>query len=254
MTLPESMTEDDRACRAGPIVVGSERTAESRRDAEGIEQVGRDVRAREPLRGSLSQHVHRAVGVRRQAGERVAHVLPVAEVGGRHFELRIATERLIFPDAHEPIGLVEGERPQQHVVRHRECRRRGANPERAHSDGRERKRRGAAEEPPRVVQVLPQHVPLHMARVVDDVGDGRDPESRGSCRACDVAPPAADIAPQLVTVLDAERRRIEIEQQTIDAQHHRRSGRKPLARASLRRDVRRPVSARATAVPNGVMR
>ena len=72
---------------------------------------------------------------------------------------RFARVRDQQPDRDESIGLGVRQRPEQHGVERGEERRRGAEAESQHEDGRQRERGPASPRPPGEVRVLSQRIP-----------------------------------------------------------------------------------------------
>jgi hypothetical protein len=141
---PHRLAEHDDV-RVRPLVVGQQAASHERRYAAHGEQ---------PRGNSLAVELHAAVG----SGQRAPFALhdrdvrqsrrilpPPVELADAHggSSLRDAPEALrgrnVLDDRHEPLGLGERERPEQHGVHDAEDRGRRTEPdrEREHRDGRE---------------------------------------------------------------------------------------------------------------------
>lgn len=126
----------------------------------------------------------------------------------------------------------------------------GPDAESRHGDGRQGEGGGAAERAGRVPQVLAENVQVRRPGVAEHVEDALQEERETGQRAGNVAPARGVGAAQLGAVLGAERGRIEVEEQPVEA-HQILRGASPLARARVIRPASRRDSARATAMPYG---
>ena len=143
--------------------------------AQHGEQVRGDARAFEAGRIAVVAEVggEGPPGCHGFEGARAA--LPVAEVGGRGFELRIAAGGIVFPDFDEAIGIGVGQGAEQDVVGEGEGGGGGADTERGDGDGGEREAGGAAQAARRPAQVAAQDVQVRGEGAGDHVGDGFEP-------------------------------------------------------------------------------
>src|SRR5439155_11880649 len=128
----------------------------------------------------------------------------------------------------------------------RECGGVGADAERDDEHRGEHEAWRAPHRADGVAQVLGENVGVDGARAAEDVADRCEPGGNYSL----LGNALGEHALELLAVLVAERRGIEPEQRAVEA-HQVVSGVRPRARASRTSWVRRRVSARATAVPNG---
>jgi len=103
-----------------------------------------------------------------------------------------------------------------------------------------------------VAEILAQDVGVHRRGIAQHFHKGAHPQ-RGQSPYRGVAKAAREDGAHFAGILMAEGSGVQTEQQAVEA-HHALPGAKPLARAMPTRSVRRRASARATAVPNGVMR
>ncbi len=100
----------------------------------------------------------RGSGVRAEVLERLIEPAEIGHVGARHRKAAGLDLRHPLLHGHEPIGLGERERLQQHRVDDAEHRRRGADAEREGEHGDRGERRRAPQHAPAVPHVLPQHL------------------------------------------------------------------------------------------------
>ncbi len=146
---PHGIADDHDAVIAAGFV-GIELPPERWRDAEHVEEIGRDA---QPLRGAAR---FRERDVRLHvSGDAAEAVLVVRErevVGGRKRAVVILRRRAVQLD--ETFGVREGQRPQQQGVEKAEHRRVEADAEREGEDGDERKERLARQRPDNVAQIL----------------------------------------------------------------------------------------------------
>ena len=94
---------------------------------------------------------------------------------------------------------------------------------------------------------------MHGRGVRDDVGDGLEPEREPGAGAGRLAAAAREERAHLAAVLVTERRGVQVQEGAVEP-HHARPGAKPRARASFTSPASRRASARATSMPNGVIR
>lgn len=148
---------------------------------------------------------------------------------------------------------MKGQRPEKDEVCDGECRRVRADAQGHYQDRGDRKTGCARERSPGVKKVLPQNVPMDRHRVEQHVEERLDPQ-HGGCQESGCVPTALrkDFT-HLIAVFPAKRGWIEVKQSFVKT-HHALPGTNPLERASLTSCIRRLASARATAVPNGVIR
>jgi len=139
------------------------------------------------------------------------------------------------------------------VVGDRESGGGGADAQGGHRGHGEREPRRAPQGPRGEGEVLAQDVAVRAPRVYGDVHERLPPHrQRLEDARCVTAAPGEDGA-HLVAVLGAEGCGIEAQERAIQS-HHAFPGAKPLARARRTSWVSRRASARATAVPKGVIR
>ena len=177
LRFPEGVGEQHRPRRAGTVVGRREETTERGRRAEQRQQLVRHRLALEPAGLAVTDEIARGAVARADRLEGAAHPLPVAEVRRRDLHLRVTPERLVLPEAHQPIGLGEGQRTQERVVENRERRGRGADAERRHEDRRQREARRARQRPDGVAEVLAQDVEMHEQGVRQHVEYGAPGEA-----------------------------------------------------------------------------
>ena len=152
---------------AGGLVLGGERPAGNRCDAEDVENPGRDPLAGNRLRVAIGAGHHHAADARRKARdvlERAAARLPVEQVERRGVALR--NGRGLLPDRHEAIGVAVRKRAEERGIDEREDGAVGADAERE----RQRRHQGeggrALQLPDREPEVAPKLVePLREAHV-----------------------------------------------------------------------------------------
>ena len=253
LRLPERVAEHQLP--AVRFAGGIEHPAQQRRDPEQREHLGRDAGHREAARLARAHEVHLVGGERAQRCERRGHGAVVAEVRGR--ELVVAAPAAAGAwspaEADQRARLGEGQRPEKHEVGHREGGRVGAHADRDDQDGGDGEPPRMAQRPERVAEVGGQQVAVDRQRVGHDVHDGgsdqaepRDPPHAGA--------PLGEERAHLVAVVDPERGGVEAKERPVEPDHDGSGARRPATRASRTRCVSRRVSARATAVPKGVMR
>jgi len=126
---PQAVADHQCPRRVQAIVNRRERPPQLGLHAENAEHRASHQRALEPDWFPGTEHVCRPVGVRAHCFHGPAFALPVEEVRRRQLHPGIPAERLVLVKLEEPIGLREGQRPQQDVVRERERHHRGANPQ-----------------------------------------------------------------------------------------------------------------------------
>jgi hypothetical protein len=220
--------EQRHARRVVPFVPGGERASQHRTDAECLEDVGGHHDHIRAHRFALAREVHRQrdADVRAHRAEAPAHGPPVVESRRRR---RLYTSvPLDLEQSDELLGLRERQGSEEDVIGEREGRRGGAgaqggNEHRHHCEGRR-----LAKDAQRPVHVLPQQVGMHANGVAAHVGDGVEPERDRAL----VTAARREHRTHLVAVFGAERRRVQPEQEPIDA-HHTLPGANPLSRASL---------------------
>ena len=153
---------------------------------------------------------------------------------------------------HEPLGVRKGQGADEDMVRDREGGRDGADPEGGKQDGRRRESGRAPQHSKRVARVLAQDVHVRTDRVDEDVAEHAGPQGDASGDARRIAASPGEDRAHLVAVLGTKRRGEGVEQDAVEA-HQAFFGAKPLARTSFSSAASRLASARATAVPNGVI-
>ena len=249
--LPNSMAQHHGGHRLGSVVLGTEDTSQLRPHAQQRKHLRGEVGVVHALRLAFATEIDRPEAEGPHRLERPAHALPVAVV--RRGQLRVPIARFGFPEPHQAVRLRERQRAEQHVVGDREGGRGRAHPQRGHHDRGERETGRAAERASCVREVLAQDVEVRARGAHDDVDQGLDPERDRGHDPDGLAPALGMDGGHLAPVLGAERGRIEMEERAVEA-HQAFPGAKPLARASRTSSVSRRASARATAVPNGVIR
>ena len=193
------------------------------------------------------------LGVRADGLKRSRRGFDVAIIARRELHLAVAACDLVLPDLDQPIRVRKRKRPGDDVVSDRKRGGRRTDAERGDDDRGDREPWRSTERSDGVAKVLNQNVGMEPRGIDDRVRDDVQPQ-RGACREpVRVAPAGGEDGAELVAVRGPERRRVEMQQQTIQA-HHDLWVRNPLARASLTSAARRSASARATAPPNCVSR
>ena len=123
--LPESVRENDDAWRPDALVLRADRPSQQRTDPQCVEEAGGHGQSVHLVRRSKARHVHRHLHHGADAFQRLGALTPSdVVVGARHVAL-VALGRAL-PHHHQPVGLREWQRVQQHGLRHRErgdCRR-----------------------------------------------------------------------------------------------------------------------------------
>ena len=95
----------------------------------------------------------------RHAVEALCLSLPVVKISGRNYEQWNTGEaglRRHMIERHQPVGLIEGQRLQQHGIYHAKNRRVRPDPEREHQHRDRGEARILAEHPQTVANVLPE--------------------------------------------------------------------------------------------------
>ncbi len=249
--LPQLVAQQQRSGGAFAVLGGGEQTPHRRLDAQQRKQIGGDGRPFEPLRVALSHQVHRSIPESAHALEGLAHVFPVDVIGGRQLHLRVAG--LLLPELYQAVRREKRQRPDEHEIGYRECRRVCADTQRQHQNRGERESGRAGQGARRVTEILPENVPVHSRGIEKNLEDGCDPQNGHRRRARGVAPASRPDGAHIVAVLRAEGRRIEPQKQIVEADHAVPAA-NPRSRAILTSSVSRRASARATAAPNGVIR
>ncbi len=152
--VPESVTKDDEPGTVGEVLLGRERAADHRRDAERRERVGADARARDALGFLAAGQVHLSFApgrdlLQRPAAPAIVHDLALGHPG-------LVERRPLAPDHHRAIGLGPRQRPEEHGVEHAEDGGVGADPERERQDGNGREAWTAEERARPEPEVLPE--------------------------------------------------------------------------------------------------
>ena len=158
---PQRLGQKHRARRAGAVVLGSERTARQRRDAQQREQLARrggGLDAHGVGSGRGERQVEAAIGGEGLEGLRGAP-LEVQEVGIRGPMAVEARARLHAPHREKPVGLREPEGAQERVVDHAEEGRVGADAEGQRGHGQEGPARLGPERAHRAPEVVPERHP-----------------------------------------------------------------------------------------------
>ena len=137
--LPQGFAEHGHV-GAAAVVVGHERPAGNRLDAEGVEEPGCDPLAGDVLGETVGAGHHHAADARdvaRDDVEGAVAIAPVGHVQGRHGTAR--GRRAALGEHHQPIRVAERQRTEQRRVDEREDRavRADAQGERQDRDGRE---------------------------------------------------------------------------------------------------------------------
>src|ERR1700761_6401800 len=102
-------------------------------------------------------------------------------------------------------------------------------------------------------QVPPGNFPMHHGRVEHDLANGAKPKPTSRREAAAALKLHGKDGAHLIAIFRPERGGIEVEKQSIEI-HQVVLGATPHKRAILSKSRRRPASASATALPNGVMR
>ena len=147
---PQAVAQHGHRRGARPVFLGGERTAEAGRCPHHVEERRGNARRRHALRILRTREARLLVAVHRHALERPA-LLRVQEVERvRHRQLvELRKRRRGVTEDHEPFGIRERQRAQQHRVDDREDGDVGADPNRQHGQRDEREaevRDGAAAE------------------------------------------------------------------------------------------------------------
>ncbi len=114
LTGPQRVTEDGDLVLAELILVGQERAAEGRRDAEDLEIARRHPGAAQLDRRLAAGHGDVATGLGRHEVEDGVVLLPVEKVQGRD-SVPLPLRRLL-EHPHDPLGLFVGQRLQENPV------------------------------------------------------------------------------------------------------------------------------------------
>ena len=129
-------------------------------DAEQREEVGGNGRDLDALglRALSRERADRPDQLPAGAGshhfERLAALLVVLEVPGRHRGQRLRADAEVHPEARDPLRRPVWKRSQQHAVEDRKNRRGGADPEGEREDGQRSEARTSTEHAQRVPKIL----------------------------------------------------------------------------------------------------
>jgi len=132
--LPQIVADDRDRGRAGLVIVGAERAAERRRHAQRVEHVRAQHLGVEPDGLAAARQNHRQV----PEGADASHLRRLfAQVGIVQDRQRdgVGKIRRALAQDHDPAGIGERQRTQQHGVDDGEDRRRRADAERQRHDG-----------------------------------------------------------------------------------------------------------------------
>jgi hypothetical protein len=153
--LPEAVADDRDRRRVRAVVLGMHRAAQSRLNTKHVEDLRRDEGRGEAFRLAQPRQGRLPAVEDRESVEAAALCLPVekVQVGGAARVARVLA-LAHFAERDDPIGVREGERPQQHRVHEREDRGVRADSEREHRDGDRREGGTAPEHPSGVAQIL----------------------------------------------------------------------------------------------------
>lgn len=248
--LPQSIAEQQRAGGAFAIIGWAECPSQQRLHSQQGQHAAIDLRDGEPLGVTLAYQVHLVGVVRSQGFKGAVPVFPIAIVGRRKLQARRTGHGL--PQFHQPLGLREGKGPQQYLVGQREGRGIGSHSQRHHQHGSNSEPGSAPQRTRGMAEILAQDVGVHCRGVAEHFEERADPQ-RGQCGCGGVPKAAREDGAHFTSIFMAEGSGVEMKEKPVEA-HHALPGTKPLARAMLTRPVRRRASARATAVPNGVIR
>ena len=113
-SAPEPLADDDRARRAGRVLLGRERPARARSDPERPEDLRRDNRGNQPLGPIAAGQVHRGVPVDAEGFERLLLRGPVLERRPRDRHRPAATRGLV--DHHDASDVRIRVRAEHHGV------------------------------------------------------------------------------------------------------------------------------------------
>ena len=177
------------------FVLGHERAAGDRLDAEHVEDARRHPLARHRFGVAVAAGHHHAADVRRKAGDRLER--PAARVPVEHVRRRREASRVRaggLPDRDQPIRVGVRQRPQQRRVDQREDRAVGADAERERQSPRRREHRRRTQLAERELHVVTQlfepladsHLTISLSSEVDaglfDGGDVAHPLERELAR------------------------------------------------------------------------
>ena len=134
--LPESAAHEHHRVLAGRELIFVEESPEHRLRAEDAREVSRDDSTFNPFRvGALSGEVEVRALPPRESFKGCGVLMNREELPGRPRGLREVRASRV--DTHQPLGLLEGQRPQEHAVDDREDRGVGAD---AESEGQQHDR------------------------------------------------------------------------------------------------------------------
>ena len=151
---PQAVSQQGDSMAAHDAVARCERAPEQRPDPEDIEERRCHHASVEPHRLARARQIDRRGRERRRRIEDGVHACPVHVVRRRHEVVEDALGLPLFPDHHEPIGLVVRKRAQEDRVHRREDGGVGSDTERQRHDRDDRHARLADEEPHRMLQIV----------------------------------------------------------------------------------------------------
>ena len=172
--LPEAVAEDRNTRLAVVLFLFGERAAQERRGAQHVEKVAAHAEILKALRLAEAgqEHVGRAAAVVAEllvggdAGEALVAPLPVGPVGGRRDVPRPAPKRIRLEDPDQFVGILVGQRPEQHRADDAEDRGAGADADGERGDRNRRERRVFAQRAESVADVLQRGLDERQAAVV----------------------------------------------------------------------------------------
>ncbi len=145
MALPKRVTDHD-AGRAGPLqFFGAEQPAQHRRHAEHLEKFRRHKGDGCKLGFGLHDHRWQLTSVTGHGFERSALVVQVVEIRRRDQASALSAGLRNHPQRDDAVRVAIGERLQKHRVDDAEHGRIGADTERHHDHGKQRKSRVIAQ-------------------------------------------------------------------------------------------------------------
>jgi hypothetical protein len=139
--LPETIANDGDTATPRRILIGQKDAPVCRIHANDLEEAGADGGRNQRFRIAKAGERELAETVNRHALEELRIALPVVVVRGRHRERRHIRKRTLrrnVKQAHEAIGLLVGQRPEQDGVHDAENRGIGTDAQR--EDGNDRQR------------------------------------------------------------------------------------------------------------------
>ena len=139
-----------------PVIVRRQRAADVRLRAEGLEVVAGDELGAHALRLAVRHQRQRCGEPREHAAENSVLIAKIAihRIGERPIVERASPECPRAVEQDETLGVLHGQKPQQHLVGQREDRGVRANPEREREDDDDRERGRFGERSKRIAEIL----------------------------------------------------------------------------------------------------